>query len=57
MVPQLTALLLRLPGYRVWTAMLDPREVADAPMARERQFWLLLTEAAYAAMPQAHASV
>ena len=56
-VPQLTALLLRLPGYRVWTAMLDPREVADAPMARERQFWLLLTDAAYAAMPQAHASV
>ena len=45
-VPPMTGLLLRLERYRVWTAPLDPRQAADAPMARERQFWLLVAEEA-----------
>jgi hypothetical protein len=37
----LTGLLSRLGGYSVRTSVLDPQTAAAAPMARERQFWLL----------------
>ena len=33
-------MLLRLPGYRWEMGPLDPRQVAGAPMARSRHFWL-----------------
>jgi hypothetical protein len=37
----LTGLLSRLGGYSVRTGVLDPQTAADAPIARERQFWVL----------------
>ena len=41
-VGPLTGLLGRLEGYTLRTSMLDPRAVAGAPVARERQFWVLV---------------
>ena len=40
-VGPITGLLSRLEGYSIATAMLDPRAVAGAPVARERQYWVL----------------
>ena len=40
-VGPLTGLLSRLSGYSMEAGSLDPREVAKAPMARERHFWVL----------------
>ena len=40
-VGPITGMLLRLEGYAVESAELDPRRHALAPMARERRFWLL----------------
>ena len=37
----ITGLLSRLDGYRLESAMLDPRGVAKMPIARERRFWVL----------------
>ena len=37
-----TRLLTRLAGYSVETGVLDPRDVARAPIARKRQFWVLM---------------
>ena len=37
-----TRLLTRLAGYSVETGILDPRDVARAPIARRRQFWVLV---------------
>mmetsp|Transcript_18317 Transcript_18317/g.27531 ORF Transcript_18317/g.27531 Transcript_18317/m.27531 type:complete len:340 (-) Transcript_18317:118-1137(-) len=41
----LTGLLLRMEGYRVETATLDPRRLLGEPVARERRFWILRREA------------
>ena len=38
----MTGLLARLAGYYLETNDLDPRDVACAPMARERRFWCLV---------------
>ena len=40
----ITGLLARLEGYRLESAMLDPRGVAKMPIARERRFWVLYLE-------------
>ena len=37
----MTGLLARLEGYKMEAGLLDPREVARAPAARERRFWVL----------------
>ena len=39
-VSAITGLLGRLAGYSLERGMLDPRDVADMPVARERMFWL-----------------
>ena len=41
-VSGITGLLGRLAGYSLEKGMLDPRDVADMPVARERMFWLLV---------------
>ena len=41
-VSAITGLLGRLAGYSLERGMLDPRDVADMPVARERMFWLLV---------------
>lgn len=42
-VGPVTGLLSRLVGYaRVETSVLDPRDIARLPVARERQFWVLV---------------
>ena len=41
-VPAVTGMLSRLAGYRLRTAPLGPSEAADAPTARQRQFWVLV---------------
>lgn len=35
----MNGLVSRLEGYSVERATLDPRKVAQAPIARERSFW------------------
>ena len=37
----MNGLVSRLEGYSVERATLDPRKVAQAPIARERSFWVL----------------
>ena len=44
----LTGLLARLEGYEMEVGLLDPREVARAPAARERRFWVLTRREAHA---------
>ena len=41
-VSAITGLLGRLAGYSLERGMLDPLDVADMPVARERMFWLLV---------------
>ena len=43
-VGPMTGLLARIEGYKMETGMLDPREVARMPVARERQYWVLERE-------------
>lgn len=43
-VGPLTGMFGRLPGYKIETAMLDPRSVAGAPIVRERRFWVLVRD-------------
>ena len=38
----ITGLLCRLAGYSLETGVLDPREVAKMPIARERRYWILV---------------
>ena len=40
-VGPITGLLGRLSGYHLETGVLDPRNIAKMPIARERQFWVL----------------
>ena len=43
-VGPITGLLARLGGYTLREGALDPRRVAGAPMARDRQYWVLVKD-------------